>query len=195
MEKQDTQEEELKFRYKYPHPSVTTDCVIFGFDGNKLEVLLVKRGIDPFKGNWALPGGFVRMEESAEESVSDGGGISSGNGIEAVAREVDAYRSIRATVQLGALHRLMGLDGGNEYAWLHESEDGGRVVVCYVQARMTPNSVSHRLRLSHLDPAARYRLDGTDVVRTGAELMGVGLALGKICDDAWSRRWVLDRVG
>ena len=66
MEKQDTQEEELKFRYKYPHPSVTTDCVIFGFDGNKLEVLLVKRGIDPFKGNWALPGGFVRMEESAE---------------------------------------------------------------------------------------------------------------------------------
>lgn len=69
MEKQDTQEEELKFRYKYPHPSVTTDCVIFGFDGNKLEVLLVKRGIDPFKGNWALPGGFVRMEESAEEGA------------------------------------------------------------------------------------------------------------------------------
>ena len=115
--------------------------------------------------------------------------------VEAVAREVEAYKELRQTVQLGRLHRLRGLDGGNEYAWLHESEDGSRVVVCYVQARMTPNSVSHRLRLSHLDPTARYRVDDTDVVRSGAELMGVGLALGKIRVDAWARRWVLDRVG
>ena len=115
--------------------------------------------------------------------------------VEAVAHEVEAYKELRPTVQLGRLHRLRGLDGGGEYAWMHVSDDASRIVVCYVQARMTPNSVSHRLRLSHLDPAARYRLDGTDVVRTGAELMGVGLALGKIRDDAWSRRWVLDRVG
>ena len=38
-------DEELKYCYKYPHPSVTTDCVIFGFDGTKLRVLLVQRGI------------------------------------------------------------------------------------------------------------------------------------------------------
>ena len=58
--------EELKYCYKYPHPSVTTDCVIFGFDGTKLRVLLIERGIEPFKGKWALPGGFLRMEEDAE---------------------------------------------------------------------------------------------------------------------------------
>lgn len=61
--------DELKYCYKYPHPSVTTDCVIFGFDGTKLMVLLVERGIEPFKGKWALPGGFLRMDENAEEGA------------------------------------------------------------------------------------------------------------------------------
>ena len=59
----------LKYQYKYPHPSVTTDCVIFGFDGKKLNVLLVERGIEPFKGQWAFPGGFLKMDESAEEGA------------------------------------------------------------------------------------------------------------------------------
>lgn len=58
--------EELKYHYKYPHPSVTTDCVIFGFDGKKLSVLLIERGKEPFKGCWAFPGGFLEMDESAE---------------------------------------------------------------------------------------------------------------------------------
>lgn len=55
-----------KYCYKYPHPSVTTDCVIFGFDGTLLNVLLVKRGIEPYKGCWAFPGGFLKMDEDAE---------------------------------------------------------------------------------------------------------------------------------
>ena len=54
------------YTYEYPHPSVTTDCVIFGFDGTKLSVLLIERGNDPFKGCWAFPGGFLEMDESAE---------------------------------------------------------------------------------------------------------------------------------
>lgn len=58
-----------KYCYVYPHPSVTTDCVIFGFDGARLRVLLVERGIEPFKGKWALPGGFLRMNESAEQGA------------------------------------------------------------------------------------------------------------------------------
>lgn len=62
-------DEGLKYCYKYPHPSVTTDCVIFGFDGVKLKVLLVQRGIEPYKGRWAFPGGFMKMDESAEEGA------------------------------------------------------------------------------------------------------------------------------
>lgn len=57
--------EEKMYHYQYPHPAVTTDCVIFGFDGTKLNVLLIERGIEPFKGRWAFPGGFLRMDETA----------------------------------------------------------------------------------------------------------------------------------
>ncbi len=55
-----------RYCYKYPHPAVTTDCVIFGFDGENLKILLIERGIEPYKGKWALPGGFLNPEESAE---------------------------------------------------------------------------------------------------------------------------------
>ena len=61
--------EENKYSYKYPHPSVTTDCVIFGFDGERLKVLLIQRGIEPYKGKWALPGGFLKPDESAESGA------------------------------------------------------------------------------------------------------------------------------
>lgn len=55
------------YTYKYPHPAVTTDCVVFGFDGKDLTVLLIERGQDPCKGMWAFPGGFMNMDETAEQ--------------------------------------------------------------------------------------------------------------------------------
>lgn len=64
------EEEEKKYCYKYPHPSVTTDCVIFGFDGTRLKILLVQRGIEPYKGRWAFPGGFMNIDESAEDGAA-----------------------------------------------------------------------------------------------------------------------------
>ena len=55
------------YTYKYPHPAVTTDCVIFGYDVKEgLSVLLVERGIEPYKGCWAFPGGFMNIDEDAE---------------------------------------------------------------------------------------------------------------------------------
>lgn len=53
----------------YPQPSVTADLVIFTFKDNDLKVLLVKRGVEPFKDKWALPGGFVRIDESLEDAA------------------------------------------------------------------------------------------------------------------------------
>ncbi|MBO7067907.1 MAG: NUDIX hydrolase [Bacteroidaceae bacterium] len=59
--------EKGSYTYEYPRPSVTTDCVIFGYDvKDGLSVLLVERGIDPFKGCWAFPGGFLKMDETTE---------------------------------------------------------------------------------------------------------------------------------
>ena len=56
-----------QYAYDYPHPAVATDCVVFGFDGHELKILLIERGVEPFKGLWAFPGGFLRMDETAEQ--------------------------------------------------------------------------------------------------------------------------------
>lgn len=61
--------EKQLYTYKYPHPAVTTDCVIFSFDGNDLKVLLIQRGNNPYKGYWAFPGGFLNMDENAEQGA------------------------------------------------------------------------------------------------------------------------------
>lgn len=57
---------ENQYCYKYPRPALTTDQVIFGFGEGELRVLLIRRGNEPFKGKWALPGGFMDMDEDAE---------------------------------------------------------------------------------------------------------------------------------
>ena len=58
--------EELRYHYKYPRPAVTADCVVITREANP-RVLLVQRGIEPYKGWWAFPGGFMEMDETAEE--------------------------------------------------------------------------------------------------------------------------------
>ena len=57
--------EDLKYCYRYPHPAVTADCVIFGYDDNNIKVLLIQRGNEPYKGHWAFPGGFMNIDETA----------------------------------------------------------------------------------------------------------------------------------
>ncbi|MEA1050550.1 NUDIX domain-containing protein [Lamprobacter modestohalophilus] len=50
--------------YRYPHPAVTTDVVLFTIRDDCLQLLLIERGNEPFKGSWALPGGFVDIDEA-----------------------------------------------------------------------------------------------------------------------------------
>lgn len=57
------------YQYKYEHMGVTTDCIIFTYEDWQLKVLLVRRGGDPYKGEWAFPGGFLRMNETAEQGA------------------------------------------------------------------------------------------------------------------------------
>jgi 8-oxo-dGTP diphosphatase len=58
-----------KFTYDYPRPAVTVDIVIFSLYENKLQALLIQRAETPFQGSWALPGGFIRIDESLEEAA------------------------------------------------------------------------------------------------------------------------------
>ena len=53
----------MAYTYEHPRPMVTVDAVLFGAGADPLEVLLIERGNEPFAGGWALPGGFVDMDE------------------------------------------------------------------------------------------------------------------------------------
>lgn len=55
--------------YKYPRPEVAVDAVVFGFDAGALKLVLIQRGNEPAKGQWALPGALVRETETADETV------------------------------------------------------------------------------------------------------------------------------
>lgn len=60
----------MNYTYEYPRPSVTTDIVIFSIREDKLHVLLIQRDEEPFEGSWAIPGGFVLMNESLLEGAT-----------------------------------------------------------------------------------------------------------------------------
>ena len=61
----------MSHTYEYERPGLTVDCVIFGLDldEDSLKVMLIERDLEPFAGQWAIPGGFVRHGESLEQAA------------------------------------------------------------------------------------------------------------------------------
>jgi 8-oxo-dGTP diphosphatase len=59
-----------KYVYEWPRAMVTVDTAVFSLSGCKARVLLIKRGNEPFKGMWALPGGFIEMDEELEAAAA-----------------------------------------------------------------------------------------------------------------------------
>lgn len=59
----------MPFTYEHARPALAVDAVVFGLDDDDLKVLLIKRDLEPFAGRWALPGGFVRIDESVDEAA------------------------------------------------------------------------------------------------------------------------------
>jgi 8-oxo-dGTP diphosphatase len=57
------------YQYEYPHLAVTVDVVIFTIRDRQLKLLLIRRAGEPYRGQWALPGGFVQLPESLEEAA------------------------------------------------------------------------------------------------------------------------------
>ncbi len=60
----------MSYCYEFPRPGLTVDCVVFGLDEqDSLKVMLILRKLPPFQGQWALPGGFVHLDENLEEAA------------------------------------------------------------------------------------------------------------------------------
>lgn len=56
----------MSYTYKYPRPAVTADCIVITTEAEP-RVLLIERGNEPYKGQWAIPGGFLEMDETTEQ--------------------------------------------------------------------------------------------------------------------------------
>ena len=59
----------MAYSYTYPHPAVTVDIVVFTVQSGVLKVLLIRRGEWPHTGKWAIPGGFVEIDESLKRAA------------------------------------------------------------------------------------------------------------------------------
>ena len=59
----------MSYEYEYPRAALAVDCVVFGLDETDLKVLLIQRKLAPFQHSWALPGGFVRLDETIDEAA------------------------------------------------------------------------------------------------------------------------------
>ena len=114
------------YEYGYPRAAMTADVVIFGFDGQGLRVLLVKRGEEPYLGQWALPGGFLRMEETIEEcarrELREETGLSVMNlqqlGVFSAVDRDPRYRVVTvAFYALANVAAVRGMDDAMDAAW------------------------------------------------------------------------------
>ena len=114
------------YQYKYEHMAVTTDCAIFTYEDWQLKVLLVRRGGEPYKGQWAFPGGFLKMDETAEQGAlrelrEETGLVPSAIGQLGVFSDVDRDPRERViTIAWYALVKpseVVGGDDADEAAW------------------------------------------------------------------------------
>ena len=59
-----------KYTYEWPRPMVSADAAVFRISGGKTSLLLIKRNNEPFKDKWAIPGGFVELDEELEDAAA-----------------------------------------------------------------------------------------------------------------------------
>jgi 8-oxo-dGTP diphosphatase len=60
----------MSYTYRYARPALTVDIVVFALDANGLQVMLIQRNGKPFEGDWAIPGGFVEVDETLDAAAA-----------------------------------------------------------------------------------------------------------------------------
>jgi len=118
----------MPFTYAHPRPALTVDGVVFGLDDGELKVLLIQRGLPPFEGRWALPGGFVQegeeLEAAARRELAEETGIDrlfleqlyTFGAVDRDPRERVVSVAYYALVKLGD-HRIRAATDAREAAW------------------------------------------------------------------------------
>lgn len=106
-------------QYEFARPALTVDIVVFALDQQDLQVMLIERDLEPFAGSWAIPGGFVRVDESLEEAARRE--LQEETGLQDIFLEQlytfgDLDRDPRERVVTVAYYALVNLEGHNVQA-------------------------------------------------------------------------------
>lgn len=175
---------EFPYQYKYEHMAVTTDCVIFTYEDWKLKVLLVRRGGDPCKGMWAFPGGFLRMDETAEQGalreLLEETSLSPSSPIVQLGVFSDVHRDPRERVITIAFYALVkpyevvGGDDADEAAWFPVDN---LPPLAFDHRRIFDDAMARLRRDIHFQPVGFDLLDDTftipDLQRLYETILGV----------------------
>ncbi|HZD11876.1 MAG TPA: NUDIX domain-containing protein [Candidatus Binatia bacterium] len=152
---------------QYPHPSVTVDVVIFSLIDEQLKVLLVKRKQWPFQGVWAIPGGFVRMDESLEDAAARELGEETGVNdvfMEQLYTFGDPDRDPRTRVITVAYFAVVPSDAIEH----HQAGSDAEATAWYAMDNLPELAFDHRQILDYALTRLRYKLEYTMV---GFELL------------------------
>ncbi|MEW4453516.1 NUDIX domain-containing protein [Bremerella sp. JC817] len=108
-----------KFQYEYARPALTVDIVVFALDADDLMVMLIQRDLEPFEGQWALPGGFVHIDETLDDAARRE--LQEETGLQGIFLEQlytygDLNRDPRERVVTVAYYALVNLEGHNVQA-------------------------------------------------------------------------------
>lgn len=112
--------------------------------------------------------------------------------LDEIAEQSVFYKSIREIIHSGEMYRVRSPKGRDGAAWEYISEDGKSVAFAVFNILAYPSNYPRRLRMTALDPDARYRLRGTDEVYDGAMLMYSGLAIQPM-DDFDGQMFIFDK--
>lgn len=140
----------MPYTYKYPRPAVTADCVVITREACP-RVLLIERGLEPFKGCWAFPGGFMNMDEDT---------------LRCALRELEEETGLNLTDvrQIGA------------YSALDRDPRGRTVTVAYLARVDSPLAVSGsddaaRAQWFPIDALPPLAFDHEDIMRDAVKLL------------------------
>ncbi|QDU75650.1 Bifunctional NMN adenylyltransferase/Nudix hydrolase [Bremerella volcania] len=108
-----------RFQYEYPRAALTVDIVVFALDEEDLKVMLIQRDLKPFQGQWALPGGFVHVDETLDAAARRE--LQEETGLKEIFLEQlftfgDLDRDPRERVVTVAYYALVNLEGHNVQA-------------------------------------------------------------------------------
>lgn len=167
-----------KYTDDHPRPALTVDIIVFTLRENKLRVLLIQRSQEPFTGKWALPGGFVNIEESLEDAAQrelrEEAGLDEAH-LEQLYTFGDPQRDPRGRVVSVAYFALIPAD---VHLQLESGSDAGQVRWFEV-ADLPPLAFDHDEILTYALRRLRYKLEYSAV---GFQLLPEKFTLSELQD-------------